>query len=212
MRGPAFVRRFLTFWATRLKMSGRGAIDKAAAVPRKRPSLLLILLALLLAPAPALAQQSEAAVKADFIPKFARYVQWPANVHPAASQPFQLCVIGRDPFGELLDRAAAAEQIEGHTILVRRLRDARRRRRLPYGVRPGDPARGDRRDSCWPCARSPVLTITDSRAGPQRGMIHFTVSAGRVRFFIDEAAAAEHGLAISSRLLALALGVRQRRS
>jgi hypothetical protein len=58
----------------------------------------------------------------------------------------------------------------------------------------------------------PVLTITDSRAGAARGMIHFTVSGGRVRFFIDEAAAAEHGLSISSRLLALALGVRQRRS
>ena len=58
----------------------------------------------------------------------------------------------------------------------------------------------------------PVLTITDSRAGPQRGMIHFTVAGGRVRFFIDEAEAAAHGLSISSRLLALALGVRQRRS
>jgi YfiR/HmsC-like len=43
-------------------------------------------------------------------------------------------------------------------------------------------------------------------------MIHFTVAGGRVRFFIDEAAAAERGLSISSRLLALALGVRQRRS
>ena len=43
-------------------------------------------------------------------------------------------------------------------------------------------------------------------------MIHFTISGGRVRFFIDEAAAAQRGLVISSRLLALALGVRQRRS
>ena len=58
----------------------------------------------------------------------------------------------------------------------------------------------------------PTLTITDARAGPQRGMIHFTVAGGRVRFFIDEAAASARGLAISSRLLALALGVRQRRS
>ena len=59
--------------------------------------------------------------------------------------------------------------------------------------------------------RTPVLTVTDARAGPQRGMIHFTTVGGRVRFFIDEASAAERGLSISSRLLALAAGVRQRR-
>ena len=172
---------------------------------------MLFLLALVLVPAPALAQQDEAAVKADFIPKFARYVQWPANVHPASNQPFQLCVIGHDPFGEMLDRAAAAELIEGHTIQVRRLTtpEGAEGCHLAFvqGLVPEETAR-----YLLAMRVRPVLTITDGRAGPQRGMIHFTVSAGRVRFFIDEAAAAEHGLTISSRLLALALGVRQRRS
>jgi len=56
-----------------------------------------------------------------------------------------------------------------------------------------------------------TLTITDARAGPQRGMIHFTIVGGRVRFFIDDAEAAGRGLSISSRLLALAAGVRERR-
>jgi hypothetical protein len=42
-------------------------------------------------------------------------------------------------------------------------------------------------------------------------MIHFSMVSGRVRFFIDDAGAAERGLSISSRLLALAIGVRQRR-
>jgi hypothetical protein len=56
-----------------------------------------------------------------------------------------------------------------------------------------------------------ILTVTDARAGPQRGMIHFTIVGGRVRFFIDDAEAAGHGISISSRLLALAAGVRARR-
>ena len=56
-----------------------------------------------------------------------------------------------------------------------------------------------------------ILTVTDARVGPERGMIHFAVVAGRVRFFIDDAEAAGHGLSISSRLLALAVGVRERR-
>jgi hypothetical protein len=41
-------------------------------------------------------------------------------------------------------------------------------------------------------------------------MIHFVIHQGRVRFNIDEAQAARSGVAISSRLLSLALTVRQR--
>jgi hypothetical protein len=55
----------------------------------------------------------------------------------------------------------------------------------------------------------PVLTVTDSNSGPERGIIHFVVDAGRVRFFIDQSAATRRALSISSRLLALAIGVRQ---
>ena len=83
----------------------------------------------------------------------------------------------------------------------------------PAATSPSSRARRRRRPGgcCSPCASQPILTITDARAGPQRGMIHFTIVAGRVRFFIDDAEAATRGLSISSRLLALAAGVRQRR-
>ena len=126
--------------------------------------------------------------------------------------PFQLCVIGRDPFGRLLDRAAAGELIDGH-----------RRRRAPActlaGAAPAatSPSSRARRrripaGCCSPCAASRSSPSPTPAPAPQRGMIHFTIVGGRVRFFIDEAAAAERGLTISSRLLALAAGVRQRRS
>ena len=69
---------------------------------------LLALICCLPAAGPARAQPTEAAVKATFLPKFARYVAWPAGRPPAAGAPFMLCVIGHDPFGSLLDQAAAA--------------------------------------------------------------------------------------------------------
>ena len=171
---------------------------------------LLLTLALAVAATPAPAQPSEAAVKAAFIPKFARYVQWPQARHPGPRDPFHLCVIGRDPFGTILDRAAASEQIEGRAVTVRRLpsADGAAGCHLAF-VRGANPADTTRLLNAL--RGQPVLTITDSRAGTARGMIHFTVSGGRVRFFIDEAEASVRGLAISSRLLALALGVRQRR-
>jgi hypothetical protein len=174
---------------------------------------LCLALALCLGPAaaPARAQApTEEAVKAAFLPKFARYVGWPARMQLGAGAPFQLCVIGRDPFGRMLDSAAATEQIDGHGVTVRRLPSVAGaggcHLAFVQGAAPAETGR-----LLLALRSQPVLTITDARAGPQRGMIHFTNVSGRVRFFIDEAEAASRGLSISSRLLALAAGVRQRR-
>ena len=166
--------------------------------------------ALALLATPARAQPTEEAVKAAFLPKFARYVQWPAGAAPGPRDPFQLCVVGRDPFGRMLEQSAANELIDGRRVAIRRLSaiSGAPPCHLAF-VRGSSPQETARLLAAL--ERHPVLTITDSRAGPTRGMIHFTVAAGRVRFFIDDAEAARHGLAISSRLLALALGVRQRR-
>ena len=177
----------------------------------KRAIFLVGSVVLLLTATAAFARMSEAAVKASYIPKFARYVQWPASAQPEPGQPFQLCVIGHDPFGPMLDEAAARELIEGHNFILRRMptADGADGCQLAYvqGATPHDTTR-----LLLALRGQPTLTITDGRAGPQRGMIHFTVAGGRVRFFIDEAEAAARGLSISSRLLTLALGVRQRRS
>jgi hypothetical protein len=170
----------------------------------------LLALALLLGTAPAAAQPSENAVKAAFIPRFARYVSWPAPASPGAGAPFQICVVGRDPFGPLLDQAAGSELIDGHNVIVRRMaspdRAAGCQLAFVEGASPQDTNR-----MLLALRSQAVLTITDARAGPQRGMIHFTIVGGRVRFFIDDAEAAGRGLSISSRLLALAAGVRERR-
>jgi len=120
-------------------------------------------------------------------------------------------VIGRDRFGQALDQAAAGETIDGRGVAVRRLSgiDAADGCHLAFvrGTNPTDTGRMLRA-----LHGRPILTITDSHDGPHRGMLHFVVVDGRVRFFVDEAAASAHGLTISSRLLALAIGVRQRRS
>jgi hypothetical protein len=156
------------------------------------------------------APPAENAVKAGFLARFVRYVGWPATRTPGAGAPFQLCVIGSDPFGSLLDRAAAREWIDGHGIVVRRIPSPDRAAGCHLAFVNG-PAPDETGRMLFALRSQPVLTVTDAPAGPQRGMIHFAVIGGRVRFFIDEAAAAERGFAISSRLLALAAGVRQRR-
>jgi hypothetical protein len=58
---------------------------------------------------------------------------------------------------------------------------------------------------------TPVLTVTDvSRPDAANGIIAFIIDNNRVRFDIDDRAAAENGILISSQLLNLARTVRPR--
>ena len=169
---------------------------------------LVLALAAMLPASPAYAQASDTAVKAAFLPRFARYVTWPGPATPRPTDPFILCVVGGDPFGRAVDEAARSQSVDGRRIAVKRLQSA-------SGVEGCHIAfvEGSRTQPAGQAlaaiGRRPVLTVTDASNGGQRGIIHFTIVSGRVRFFIDQAAALQRGLTISSRLLALAVGVRQ---
>jgi hypothetical protein len=166
---------------------------------------LLLPLALALGPLPARAQPTEEAVKAAFLTKFANYVGWPAGAQPAPGAPFMLCILGPDPFGRTIDQAAGGQQVDRHPIAVRRIAGADSAGGCHIVF-----VRGASVQILTALAGRHVLTVTDQRGGQARGMVHFVIDQGRVRFHIDEAAAARGGLSINSRLLALALTVRQR--
>ncbi len=154
---------------------------------------------------PALAQPTDTAIKAQFLPRFARYVTWPVTATPKGGDPFVLCVIGDDPFDGQLDDAARSQLVDGRRIVVRRMDSAAGAGACQIAFVDGAGVTS----LLSAIGRKPVLTVTDASEGDQRGIIHFVVSGGRVRFFIDQAAASQRGLSISSRLLALALGVKQ---
>ncbi len=48
------------------------------------------------------AQPTEYQLKAVFLLNFARYVEWPAEALPQSGR-IEVCVLGRDPFGDALD-------------------------------------------------------------------------------------------------------------
>jgi hypothetical protein len=158
--------------------------------------------AAMLAPARASGEVSDLAVKAAFIPKFARYVTWPASARGGGQ--IVICVIGDDPFGGALNQAASGQQVDGRGFVVRRLTSAAGASDCAIafidGSRTGEILAA--------LDHQPILTVTDGSS--QHGVIHFTIADGRVRFFIDNAQAQARGLTISSRLLALAIGVNQK--
>lgn len=174
---------------------------------RRRRDLLCAIAALtgVIISSPAVAQPTDTAIKAQFLPRFARYVTWPVTATPKGGDPFVLCVIGDDPFGGQLDDAARSQLIDGRRIVVRRMDSAGSADICQIAFVDGPRAAS----LLAAIGRKPVLTVTDASEGDLRGIIHFVVAGGRVRFFIDQAAATQRGLSISSRLLALALGVKQ---
>ena len=151
----------------------------------------------------------ETAVKAAFLPRYATYVQWPASAFAAAEAPIVVCVVGPDPFAAELDRAAAAQRIGRRAVMVRRIQRVDRAARCHVAYLAG--SRAQSVAAALAALRSaPVLTVTEQVRGPERGVIHLVTDRGRVGFHIDDKAAAEKGLSISSRLLALGLSVKAR--
>jgi len=176
----------------------------------ERPLLVVAIVLGVLAGAPAsragAGDDLEYGVKAVYLVRFAAFVEWPAAARRGAEAPVGLCVIGQDPFGSKLDAAARSQRAHGRPLVVRRLAD-------PASLNTCDIVYvGRGADPMLSVANLPagLLIVTDAAASSRRGMIHFVVADGRVRFHIDMRAASRAGLTISSRLLNLALSVQRR--
>jgi hypothetical protein len=190
-----------------------GLLRTAARSRSRTAAAMLAALGIALAPGGASAadESLEYAVKAAFLYKFGSFVEWPATAFASSTSPFQLCIVGDDPFGAALDKAISGQQIAHRPIEARRLKTVRpdsgchiaylaasEAQRLAQTV---EALRG-----------SSVLTVTDNRPpGVPAGIVNFVIRDDRVRFDIDDEAAALNRLAISSKLLSVALSVKPRR-
>jgi hypothetical protein len=153
----------------------------------------------------------ENSVKAAYLSKIGNYVSWPASAFQTATSTVNLCVAGDDPFGAILDKLAESQRVGDRQITVRRLTTVTRNPGCQILYIQGsdtqsvnqalDAVRGDG-----------VLTVTDAaRDDNATGIVRFVVKDNRVRFEIDDQAAALNGLTISSELLKLALVVKTRK-
>ena len=180
--------------------------------PRAAASGFVLVCALVLC-APLAATQSDSveyAVKATYLYKFAPFVEWPRGTFPSPTSPVTLCIVGDDPFGATLDRALAGQSVGQRPIELRRRRTAERDSGCHIMYIAGSAAQSVT-EALAVVRGTPVLTITNSvREGRAKGIIHFVIAENRVRFEIDDYAAAQSGLAISSKVLALAVSVRPR--
>jgi len=168
--------------------------------------------ACVLLPLTAGAQQSrpsEYQVKAVYLFNFSRFVSWPDRTTGDADAPFAICVIGKDPFGTVLDSTLAGESIGGKAVVARRVALAEQAAgcRVLFISASED---GRLKEILGSLEKSSVLTVSDiARFSERGGMIQFVLQGGRVRFEVNLASAAQANLTLSSDLLKVAVAVRK---
>ena len=136
-------------------------------------------------------------VKAAFLFNFAKFVEWPRE---ASVGPLQICVAGRNVFGEALADTVRGENINGRPLAIRVILEPEPGCHIIFVPR------GAATAAYLRAARSsPVLTVGEiPEFIAQGGIVNFTLDGSSVRFEIDPEAAERIGLRISSRLLRLA--------
>lgn len=137
-------------------------------------------------------------VKAAYLFHFTKFVEWPAAALPE-NEALTLCVAAPNPFDGTLADIIEGERVAGRSLAARTVGDVNGCHVLfvPEGVAAEPLLRGAR--------TRPVLTVGESPDFlRQGGIINFVLEDGKVRFEINQDAATQADLRISSRLLRLA--------
>ena len=152
---------------------------------------------------------SDLTVKAAYLSKFGGFIRWPDAAFSSDTSPITICMIGEGPIGGELGKVAG-RPVGKRPIAIRSIKaftpDAGCQ--ILYA---GD-SNVERVSQILKSARGAgVLTVTDLTQSPvNAAVINFVVKENHVRFEIDEQAAFDNGLTISSQLLGLAVSVKTR--
>ena len=144
-------------------------------------------------------------VKAAFLLNFTKFIDWPAASFANPDSPIAICILGKDPFGPVLDEIVQGETVNARKVTVQRISQ-------PAGpqtcqvVFVSEPDK-DISKTLSGLGRG-VLTVGEGdRFLRDGGMVALVVDNRRVRFDINQTAATGAGLGLSARLLSVARAV-----
>jgi hypothetical protein len=143
-------------------------------------------------------------IKANYLHRFAMFVEWPADAFTSPEAPLMIGVVGEDPFGGALHRLVDGKRIDKRRLVVERVdspHDARRFHILFVSAK----ETGSLAEFAARLYGSSTLVVGESpnvlRDG---GTISFTVRDNKVGYDVDLSAAKRARLTISSKLSSLA--------
>ncbi len=148
---------------------------------------------------------TESQVKAAYLYNFGKFVRW--QVAAPGNDSFDICVLGKNPFGSALATTVAGEKIDGKPIAVKNI--ANPSEAVHCKILFISASEGNRLKAIFSVARlTNSLTVSDIPGfTEQGGMIELLTHEGRIRFQVNVAAINEAKLTVSSELLKVAVKV-----
>jgi hypothetical protein len=160
----------------------------------------------LLAAPKALSQKDEGAeypVKLAFLYNFTKFIEWPPDSYRDPGAPLLICIVGHDPFSEVLERELRTRNVGGHPVELKLFKPNDKLNVCQIVFVPA--TEKHQADIVRGLKGSSTLTVgeTDGFA-VLGGVINLTVEANKVHFEVNRIAAERAGLKISSGLLSIA--------
>jgi len=148
-------------------------------------------------------------IEAAFLVKFSSYIHWPEQAFSSPDAPLVISIIGRDPFGSIIDTIARSYMMKGRNIEIRRCADLRSLCGS-HIVFVATSAMQNMEAIAASAAKRRVLLVGHAPDFLERGgMINFVVVNNRIRFDIHTGNSRRAGLEISSKLLKVARSIIQ---
>lgn len=164
------------------------------------PALLLFVTALSSAQQP---HPTESQVKSAYLYNFGKFVTWPVD-RVSGSDTVQICVLGQDPFGKILDSTVAGENIDGRKITIKRLSSLDDDDKCNI-LFISSSQENQLRAVLVQAQHLGILTVSDMPHFAERGgVIGFVTQQERIRFEVNRKAAEQSHLVLSSELLKVA--------
>ena len=172
-----------------------------------RARILMLASLLALGTRPCVAQQSgrsDFRQQSEYLLRLAELTEWPQLAGENPRSAFNFCVLGRERYGEQLEKA-----LLGHSIADKRIVIVRGQYLQDMGkcdvLLVGDSKSQRKVDQLKRKPDSGVLTVGDQRGfAAHGGVIEIVAEQDRISFFINIDAARRAGLKIGASLLALA--------
>jgi len=142
-------------------------------------------------------------VKAEFVERFTRFIEWPAASFANAGAPFVICVAGQSPITPHLEKLAKERLIKGRKAVFRRVVQPKEVDGC-HLVFIAPTEAGKLLELLALTSARPMLTVGDTDGFGARGvLLNFFVQGGFVRFEINSAEAKKSGLQFSAKLMKL---------
>jgi YfiR/HmsC-like len=148
-------------------------------------------------------------VKAAFLYNFTKFVEWPPARFADATSPIVIGVLGKNPFGDELEKIVRDRKVNGRSITIVQLPTGGDARSM-HVVFVAAGEQGVVEKQIGALIGAGVLVVGDSkRFLALGGTVTFTTDDDKVRFTINVAAAELGGLKVSAQLQKLASVVRR---